>query len=64
MARMQAAAQSAPYVMLTRDKCNELFDQWVCDSAHTQRVLGWEPKVPFSEGVKKTVAWYQQAGWL
>ena len=51
-------------VMLTRDKCNELFDQWVCDSAYTQKTLGWTPKVPFSEGVKRTVAWYREAGWL
>lgn len=51
-------------VMLTRDKCNELFDQWVCDSVHTRNTLGWAPKVPFSEGVRRTVDWYKQAGWL
>jgi nucleoside-diphosphate-sugar epimerase len=51
-------------VMLTRDKCNELFDQWVCDSAHTRSSLGWEPQVPFSLGVQRTVDWYKQAGWL
>lgn len=51
-------------VMLTRDKCNELFDQWVCDSTHTRKTLGWEPQVPFSEGVRRTVDWYKQAGWL
>ena len=51
-------------VMLTRDKCNELFDQWVCDSSKTQRELGWTPSVTFSEGVKRTVDWYREAGWL
>ncbi|HEY4107200.1 MAG TPA: NAD(P)-dependent oxidoreductase [Polyangiaceae bacterium] len=51
-------------VMLTRDKCNELFDQWVCDSSNTQRALDWTPSVTFSQGVKRTVDWYRQAGWL
>jgi nucleoside-diphosphate-sugar epimerase len=51
-------------VMLTRDKCNELFDQWVCDSSNTQRALDWAPSVTFSQGVKRTVDWYREAGWL
>lgn len=51
-------------VMLTRDKCNELFEQWVCDSSSTQRALDWTPSVSFSQGVKNTVDWYKQAGWL
>lgn len=51
-------------VMLTRDKCNELFDQWVCDSSKTQRELGWAPSMTFSQGVKHTVDWYREAGWL
>ena len=51
-------------VMLTRDKCNELFDQWVCDSAAAQKALGWRPETPFEKGSKLTVDWYQRAGWL
>jgi 2-alkyl-3-oxoalkanoate reductase len=51
-------------VMLTRDKCNELFDQWVCDSTSAQKALAWAPSVPFAEGVKRTVEWYRGAGWL
>ncbi|HEY3500636.1 MAG TPA: NAD(P)-dependent oxidoreductase [Polyangiaceae bacterium] len=51
-------------VMLTRDKCNELFEQWVCDGARAQRDLRWAPKVSFEDGIKKTVAWYREAGWL
>ncbi len=34
--------------MLTRDKLNELFEQWVCDGARAQRELGWTPEVPSS----------------
>jgi nucleoside-diphosphate-sugar epimerase len=51
-------------VMLTRDKCNELFAQWVCDSSDAQQKLGWRPSVPFEEGARLTVDWYRGAGWL
>ena len=51
-------------VMLTRDKLNELFEQWVCDSARARRDLGWKPEVSFEAGITKTVAWYREAGWL
>ena len=51
-------------MMLTRDKCNELFDQWVCDGSKAQTDLGFTPSVTFSQGVKKTVDWYRAAGWL
>jgi 2-alkyl-3-oxoalkanoate reductase len=51
-------------VMLTRDKLNELFEQWVCDSMRARRDLGWEPVVSFEAGVERTVASYREAGWL
>jgi 2-alkyl-3-oxoalkanoate reductase len=51
-------------VMLTRDKCNELFEQWVCDGARARRELAWQPKVGFEDGIRRTVAWYKEAGWL
>src|SRR6185436_17086282 len=52
-------------VMLTRDKCNELFaPNWVCSAALAQSELGWTPKVPFEEGAQITADWYKAAGWL
>jgi nucleoside-diphosphate-sugar epimerase len=52
-------------VMLTRDKCNELFaPHWVCDGSDARRSLGWEPKVPFEEGAKRTATFYRENGWL
>lgn len=51
-------------VMLTRDKLNELFEQWVCDSSRARRDLGWNPEVSFEVGIQRTVAWYREAGWL
>jgi UDP-glucose 4-epimerase len=29
------------------------------DATRAKRVLGWEPKVPFEEGLARTVAWYK-----
>lgn len=51
-------------MMLTRDKCHELFDQWVCDGSKARTDLALSPSVSFSQGVKQTVAWYRAAGWL
>lgn len=52
-------------VMLTRDKCNELYaPHWVCDSTATQHALGWAPKMPFDRGARVTADWYRENGWL
>jgi nucleoside-diphosphate-sugar epimerase len=51
-------------VMLTREKANMLLQDWICDSSETQRDLGWRAQVPWSEGVKRAVAWYRENGWL
>jgi nucleoside-diphosphate-sugar epimerase len=51
-------------VMLTREKANMLLQDWVCTSAETERELGWQPKVPWDDGVRRTVTWYRENGWL
>jgi nucleoside-diphosphate-sugar epimerase len=51
-------------VMLTRDKLNELFEQWVCDSTRARNELDFRPEVSFEDGVQRTVAFYREAGWL
>jgi nucleoside-diphosphate-sugar epimerase len=30
----------------------------VADNALARRLLGWEPKVSFSEGLDRTIKWY------
>jgi len=30
----------------------------VADNALAKRLLGWEPKVPFRDGLKRTIDWY------
>jgi nucleoside-diphosphate-sugar epimerase len=51
-------------IMLTREKANMLLQNWICSSDTTRRELNWEPKVPWGEGVERTVQWYRQHGWL
>lgn len=51
-------------VMLTPEKANVLLSNWVCSSERTREDLGWEPKVPWSEGVALTARWYQDNDWL
>jgi nucleoside-diphosphate-sugar epimerase len=51
-------------VMLTREKANMLLQNWICSSEDTCRELDWQPRVPWSEGLPKTVGWYRQNGWL
>jgi len=51
-------------VMLTREKANMLLMHWVCSSEITRRELGWEPRVTWSDGVRRAVNWYRENGWL
>jgi nucleoside-diphosphate-sugar epimerase len=51
-------------VIFTRDKCNELFNEWICDGTQAMRELGFRPRYSFSEGVRLTAEWYKRAGWL
>ena len=37
---------------------------WQCDISTAKSDLGYEPQVQLEEGVRRTVRWYRQAGWL
>ena len=37
---------------------------WNCDIEPARRLLGYEPEWQLERGVRETVAWYKQAGWL
>lgn len=37
---------------------------WSCDTTPLQTDLGFQPEYRLKEGVKKTVEWYRQEGWL
>lgn len=50
---------------LNRDKFNILRQRnWRCDISTARRELGFEPQVQLREGVRRTVRWYKEQGWI
>ena len=50
---------------LNNDKFNIMRQRnWRCDIEPARRELGYEPKVKLEEGVKRSIAWYRENGWL
>jgi len=50
---------------LNNDKYNILRQRnWRCDIGPARQELGFEPKVMLGEGVKRTIGWYKEHGWL
>jgi nucleoside-diphosphate-sugar epimerase len=51
--------------LLSLEKLREITaGDWVCSSAKIRTQLGWDPEVSLDEGVRRTAAWYREAGWL
>ena len=51
--------------VLNNDKYNIMRQRnWRCDITPAKEELGYEPKVQLEEGVKRSVKWYQENGWL
>lgn len=51
-------------VMVTSEKVTELLQQWVGDSSAARTELGFEPKVFWDDGARKTADWYIANHWL
>lgn len=48
-----------------RDKARDFMQrEWTCSIEKAQRLLGFEPRVPFASGARQTVEWYRAKGWL
>ncbi len=51
--------------MLTRDKWRDGRENyWVCASEKTREELGWAPTMNLDSGLKETIRWYRQEGWI
>ena len=50
---------------LNTDKYNIMKQRnWRCDITPTIEELGYQPQYQLDKGVKETIAWYKEAGWL
>jgi len=51
--------------LLNQDKAEEIVQkEWVCDITKARTLLGFEPRVPLSEGAGLTFEWYKKEKWL
>ena len=37
---------------------------WLCDTAHIEKELGFKADYPLEAGVKETINWYKKEKWL
>lgn len=50
---------------LNPDKVNEMVqDYWVCSPEKAEKQLGFAASVSLEEGMRSTIAWYKEQGWL
>ena len=50
---------------LNNDKYNIMRQRnWRCDITPARRELGYEPQVKLEEGVRRSIQWYKENGWL
>jgi nucleoside-diphosphate-sugar epimerase len=52
------------YPPLNREKAREAKASWLCSPAKARRDVGYRQTVELEEGMRETVAWYRDEGWL
>lgn len=56
---------SGKVTALNNDKYNIMRQRnWRCDIEPARKELGYEPKVKLEEGVRRSIQWYKDNGWL
>lgn len=54
-----------PLSPIGRDKIREVAaGSWLADSSALSRATGWRAQRAFPEGIRSTIAWYRENGWL
>jgi nucleoside-diphosphate-sugar epimerase len=52
-------------VLLNFEKARDIVqDAWTCSIAKAQRELGFKESLSLEEGIRGTVAWYREQGWI
>ena len=60
-----AAHMTGKVTALNNDKYNIMRQRnWRCDIRPARQELGYEPQVKLEEGVRRTIKWYKENGWL
>lgn len=50
---------------LNRNRAQDFLQRdWACNVSKAREMLGFQARIPFAEGARKTVAWYRRQGWL
>jgi dihydroflavonol-4-reductase len=50
---------------INSQKVKELLEpSWICDSSKARNCLGFKPEIDLESGIRATVGWYQNQGWL
>ncbi len=64
-AGLETAAKVLPYTPpLTKSRVLALSRNWGYSIAKAKDALGYEPQVDLQEGLRRTVLWYREHGWL
>ena len=51
--------------MLDRTRVTEMRQRaWICDSSSLTRDTGWRAKTPLEDGMRQTMDWYREHGWV
>lgn len=51
--------------LISFDKARDGVQQyWTCDGSKAKRDFGFEPQISLADGVRDTILWYKNAGWI
>jgi nucleoside-diphosphate-sugar epimerase len=56
---------SSKPALINLEKARDMVqDYWTCDSSKARRDFGYEQEIQLEEGIRDTVEWYRDQGWL